>query len=266
MGLVLLLSVVLVSGCSSLGDVPADSRRTVTPAPVPTTNDDTPTRASGARIAPGLTTDELLDSEALLRNHAIELDNRSYTFQRHVTRRYPNGSIRSTSARIVHYNGTAVRIRYNGTTDRGGNQTVTSIDRWSTDNRTYTAVTRDDDTTYDVSPVVDGKQGTFDASDYSGSLGRILMRLPITVGDPVETNATTIYPLTVSERRDIPPLRNVLFTGYVTNDGVVTEYTLEYEVSNGGVPVRVTIHSSVTLGRTTVERPNWLTDAVNATS
>jgi len=70
----------------------------------------------------------------------------------------------------------------------------------------------------------------------------------------------------VTERRDIPPLRNVSFVGSITEEGVMTEYTLEYEVRNDGVPVNVTVHSSVALGRTTVERPTWLADAVNATS
>jgi len=171
-GIALLLSVVLVTGCSGLGNTPADGQRTVTPAPVPTTTDDTSVRAGGSRIVPGLSTDELFNSEALLRNHATELDNRSYTSHRRVTRRYLNSSIRSTSERTVHYNGTAIRIRYDGTTGRGEDRTVTSVDRWSMDNRTYTVVIHDDDTSYGVSSVADGERGTLDASEYSDSFGR----------------------------------------------------------------------------------------------
>lgn len=264
-GLVLLLSAVLLAGCGSPGDAHADERRTLTPVPVPT--GDAPTGVGVARVAPGLTADALVDPEALLRSHAARLDNTSYTSRRRVTRRYRNGSLRSRWNSTVRDNGTAARIRHSGIVVREGAETVTRIDRWSTDDRIYMAVTHGNDTTYQVSPVVDAGRGTFDGSDYSESLGRILTHLPVTVGDPVEVNGTTVYPLAVAEPRDVPPLRNVSFSGHVTRDGVLMEYTLRYGVRNDGVPVRVTVHTVISnVGRTTVERPGWVADAVNATS
>lgn len=262
-GLILLLSAAVTAGCGGLVGSQLDGQGTLTPVPVP--SDGTPASESDGRIAPGLTTDGIVDPERLLRTHADRLENTSYAFHRRVSRRNPDGSIRSTSETVIHDDESAVRVRHARTVYRGGNRTVTRVDRWTAGDETYTAITRDNETTYEVAAVASGGK-PLETTHYSESLTQILAHLPVAVGPPAEVEGTTVYPLEVTERRDVYPLRNVSFVGNVTERGLVTEYRLEYEVRHDGTPIRVTVRRAVSTGRTTVARPDWLPNAVNATS
>lgn len=263
-GVVLLLAMLAIAGCSNLVGSGPDAQQTLTPVPV--SNDSTGVGGADDRIAPGLTTDGIVDSRRFLRNHAALLANSSYTLRRRVSRQYPNGSIRSTSETVIHRNTTAVRVRHSRTVYRGANGTVTGVERWSTNGTTYTALLRENGTRYERSTATDGAGTVLETAEYSESLGQILMHLPVAVGAPTEVDGTTVYPVAVTERRDVFPLRNVSFTGNVTERGIITEYRLEYEVFRDGIPISVTVRNSVTTGPTTVDRPDWLPEAINATS
>lgn len=251
--LILLGTLVVLAGCS-LGGSP-ETTRTLSPVPI----DDGPVTEGprAGELAPGLTQDGIVNSELLLRSHESELADATYTRHHRVVMRAPNGSVLSVSTTRTTSNRTAVRIRQNSTS-LAENGTTLIVDRWSTNNLTYTTVTRGNNTTYRVSPVrnVDGER--LETRGYSASLSQILSQLSVTVGRPVETDGTRMYPLRTTEQRDLATIQNVTFAATVTLEGVITEYRLEYRVVRGTTPVDVTVTETVIVGPTKVERPEWL--------
>lgn len=257
--LILLTAMLVLAGCNGLGGSPEPTQETLSPVPV----DDGPVTEGprAGRLAPGLTQAGITDSERLLRTHESVLANTTYTRHHRVVRRAPNGSVLSASTTRTTSNRTAVRIRQNSTSRIGTNGTALTVDRWSTNNRTYTAVIRGGNATYSVSPVRNDGRQRLETRGYSASLSQILSQLSVTVGVPVETDGTPVYPVTTTEARDLATIQNVTFTGRVTADGVVTAYRLDYRVVRGTTPVDVTVTETVTVGQTQVDQPEWLETA-----
>lgn len=250
--LVLVLSSIALAGCAGFGNTDGGRVEPSTPVPVPATSNGN--EANPGIVAPGLTTDNLHDPKALFRHHAKELQNTSVTARRRVTREYLNGTNQSTSTRVVRSNATATQIRYTRMT---GNGTTRQVDQWIHEERRYSVLTHGNRTQYRVSSAPDAEAR--DWWGYSQSFGRLLIQLPVTVGDPVARNMTRVYPIQTTDRQDVASLRNVSFTGRVSERGLVQEYTLSYVTVAGEVPVQVTIEFDIsTIGRTTVERPKWV--------
>lgn len=264
LGLVLLVVVSLLAGCNGPTDSAQTGRETLTPVPI----DETPTRAQSAdrQLAPGLTRDELFNPELLLRHHEARLANTTHTRVHNVTRRHPNGSTLSIAVTRVASNQTAVRIQQNRTVWTGTDQGTLIIDRWSSNNTTYTAVIQENTTTYSVSSVVGTDRQRLETRAYSASLSQILLQLPIVVGEPVNDDGMRVYPIATTERRDLGSIRNVSFTGNVTAAGIITEYRLQYEVYQNETLVHVTVHNAVTVGQDRVVQPDWLSVAKEETS
>ena len=105
----LLAVVVTVAGCGSLtaGSGTTEPTRTVSPVAVPTTQ---PTPAPTID-APGLAAGRVVDYTALVENHADVIGRNSHTYQKQVTRRYPNWTVWQESTTLVQRNRSALRYR-----------------------------------------------------------------------------------------------------------------------------------------------------------
>jgi len=252
-----LVVVVVVAGCGSLADdggATADSS-TVTPVPIQTPR---PTPAPST-VAPGLATDRIVDHTALVENHGRIINGTAHTYRRRVTRRYANGTVWRTYSTVIERNGSALRYRYNWTTaaSDGGGQV---IDRWRTGDRTYVARTDGNRTTYTVENATAGGGPVLGTRDgYASSLPQFLQRLEVTVTGTESRNGQRLYRLETTESKALPPSRNVTFVGYVTPDGVFTEYRLTYDVVRRDTSIGVTVATSFEgIGSTTVPRPSWI--------
>lgn len=256
-GLLALAALLAVAGCSGLvGDGEESHTETVTPAPVPTSE----AAAGPERVAPGLTAEELVDADALVASHGAILANTTYTRRRRVTRRYENGTLQGQYVSVVQRNDTAIRYWYNRTGDRGRR-----VDRFATDERVYTAVTRANGTVYQVTDVGSrARAARLGAVDDTTSLRRAFRTLSVETDGTVERDGRTLYRLRSTDSRDVLPIRNVSFVGYVTPEGLVTEYRISYTVERDP-PIRVEVVASLeAVGETSVERPTWLGEAANA--
>lgn len=251
----------LVAGCSGFAGGPAAERPSLTPVPVPTTDAGT----GGQYLAPGVTEERLVDPAALQRAHAARLANTSHTYRERVTRRYANGTLRGQYTTVVRRNESAVRYRYvqRETAENPGYR----IDSWADGRRIYTARTVDNETTFRTETVpVTARQVPLETADYAASLGRVFGQFSLVVTGTVRRDGRPLYRLATAGHRDVPPLRNASFVGYVTPRGVVTEYRVSYRTRRDGVPVDVTVAVTVDeLGNTTVARPAWYDRAVTRT-
>jgi hypothetical protein len=251
--------VVVTAGCGSLaGDSgeTADSA-TVTPVPVETPR---PTPAPET-VAPGLATDRVVDYTALAENHGRVINSTAHTYRRNVTRRYANGTVWRAYSTVIERNGSALRYRYNWTTATD-DATGQVIDRWSAGGRTFVARTDGNRTTYAVeNATADGGPVLGTRSGYASSLPQFLQRLNVTVAGTESRNGQRLYRLETPEPKTLPPSRNVTFVGYVTPDGVFTEYRLSYEVVRRDTSIGVTVEATFEgINSTTVSRPAWVDD------
>jgi hypothetical protein len=254
---VVVFAVVVTAGCSSLaGDdgATADSS-TVTAVPIQTPQS-TPAPST---VAPGLATDRIVDYTALVENHGRVINGTAHTYRRNVTRRYANGTVWRTYSTVVERNGSTLRYRYNWTTaaSTGSGQV---IDRWTSGDRTYVARTDGNRTTYAVENATAGGGPVLGTrSGYAASLPQFLQRLEVTVAGTESRNGQRLYRLETPEPKALPPSRNVTFVGYVTPDGVFTEYRLTYDVVRRDTSIGVTVAASFEgIGSTTVSRPEWV--------
>jgi len=258
--LVLALSAVLVTaGCGSIGsgDGPTGSQ-TVTPVAVPdsgNTPDRTPDREF---VAPGLTTDRVVDYTALIQHHSSVLSNTSHTYREQVTRRYANGTLRGEYTTVLRRNGSQARYQYTQSVSVR-NPTASSVDRWATGNRTYTARTSGNETNRTVERDRTGSDVPFEYIDYDTSLGQLFRFLDIEVTGVERRNGTRLYQLQTSEPQVVPPTENASFVGYVTAEGLFTRYRLTYERAWADRRITVTIRVSFeNVSSTTVNRPAWV--------
>lgn len=252
----LLAVVVTVAGCGSLtpGGGANETTQTVSPVAVPTTQ----TIATPSTVAPGLAADRVVDYTTLVDTHAAVISRNAHTYRKRVTRRYPNGTVWREYTTFIQRNRSALRYQYNWSTT-SGNGTHRTVDRWRTGNRTYVARTDGGETTVSVENSSVGAGvvlGT--AGGYASSLDRFLRLLDVTVAAVETRNGQRRYRLATREPRQVSPAQNVTFVGYVTPEGVFTEYRLSYRVVRGDLEVGVTVDVSFEgIGSTTVSRPPW---------
>lgn len=250
----LVAALVVAAGCGSLtGDQGAPGTgQTVTPVSVPTTST-TPTPST---VAPGLAADRIVNASALLDRHAAVLSASSHTYRERVTKRYPNGTVWRESTTLVQRNQSAVRYRHNWT--RATGNASRSVDRWRSGDRWYVARTDGATTTVTVAngttePSVPGA-----SSGYAPTLDRTLRLLNVTVTGVEYRDGRRRYRLETTEPRVLSPSRNLTFVGYVTPEGVFTEYRLSYRIVRRTVRVDVTIVATFEqVDSTTVTRPPW---------
>lgn len=94
-GTVLTVVLVILAGCSGVfGGSSGEPTETLTPAAVPT---DEPTPTPVPQLAPGLTRQGIVNTDALVAAHMSFLQNRSFTSRSNMTVLAPNGTVRSRS-------------------------------------------------------------------------------------------------------------------------------------------------------------------------
>lgn len=254
----LVVVAVVFSGCSGLAaEEETTPAETLTPAPVP----DTDRRSTvDGRVAPGLTDERLVDERALLSAHSRRLSDSSHTYRERVIRRYGNGTVQRRGTSVVRRDGPVVAYEFVGVERNGPS---TAVERWSNGSVTYTRERGANGSSYEVA-----RRGDIglETADYTGSLTRLFSLVTVTVNGTATRDGREVYRVETPEPQAVPPLQNVSFVGYVTPEGVVTDYRVSYVAGRGSAPVEVSVRVSVSeLGSTAVDQPEWYGAAVNAT-
>ncbi|WP_049899832.1 DUF7537 family lipoprotein [Halococcus agarilyticus] len=262
-----LVSLVLLAGCSGTGfDTGTETPATVTPAPVPTDDplSDPPD---------GLSEDGITDSFALADAHADALANTSFTVRRNHTLVASNGTrlVDTSSVQRIRadHSRWMVERSYNGTYAQFARRPVTDVDSWFNGSHGLYRLQGQNGTEYFVFPITGA----------SGPVGRqqLISYYTLTESTAVSTaNGRIRLEMNVrpETNRPISPLRvnvterTVALT--LTETGRVERYRVEYTGRLRSDPnttvegVRVVRFRG--LDETTVERPDWIATARNATA
>jgi hypothetical protein len=260
----------VVAGCSGplvgAGDERADGE-TLTPVPVPD-------EVRGPdELAPGVTSEGVVDATRLARAHARVLANVSYTAHRNVTRRTRDGRLRSGTESVVRTTADRSRFRYTLTLRRDERRV---IDRFADGGRIYERERQAGETTYallrgpDSAPLAPRDASFGDVSNRRG-IANLFSRFRFVVAERVDRNGTTNYRLATPEPQAVPPAYDVTGSALVDERGFVREYELSYRIVRGGeggtqvtsVAVRVRFGD---VGSTAVAEPAWYDEAVAATT
>lgn len=258
----------VLAGCGSVGAPTSDPGTvTVTPAPVPA---GTPV-PGGDTLAPGLAADGVFDSGRLAAAHGAALAGRSFTLVR-TDSRYTNGTLSQRDRSVLVYGADGRRFSYDlRQTDRRDGENATSrIRRYADGERVYVAVTRGNETTYDLLRASDGtpydpsRVFPANATNERG-LARLFVLLDARVTDEWTVDGRTVYRVATPDPQTVPPLRNITFAANVTETGLVRSYYLEYDVTRATGPVRVVANTTYRdVGTTTVSEPPWVASARGA--
>jgi len=260
----------VVAGCSGplvgAGDERADGG-TLTPVPVPD-------EVRGPdELAPGVTSQGVVDATRLARAHARVLANVSYTARRNVTRRTRDGRLRSGTESVVRTTADRSRFRYTLTLRRDERRV---IDRYADGGRIYERERQAGATTYallrgpDSAPLAPRDASFGDVSNRRG-IANLFSRFQFAVAERVDRNGTTYYRLATPKPKAVPPAYDVTGSALVDERGFVREYELSYRIVRGGeggtqvtsVAVRVRFGD---VGSTAVAEPAWYDEAVAATT
>ncbi|MFC7228517.1 hypothetical protein N0B31_13985 [Salinirubellus salinus] len=254
--------VLVLAGCGGYGAPTADPRTTtVTPAPVPAA---TPA-PSATTLAPGLGTGGVFDAGRLAAAHADALAGRSFTLNR-TDSRYVNGTLSQRDTSLLQYATGRERFRYDlrQTDRRGGANATSRIERYADGERVFVAVTRGNETRYDLLRSSDGSASAptlvfpENATNERG-IARLFVLIDTEVTGERTVDGRSVYRLASPSPQTVPPLRNISFVANVTETGLVRDYRVSYDVVRSGRQVRVVTHTSYRgVGETTVPEPPWL--------
>ena len=241
-----------------------------------TTETTAETTAPDADLAPGLNESGVADPWKLADAHRGALNDTSYTVRTNLTAR-GNGTIlaHTNSTVKVAAGGTPQRTRYEVGGERPGviGAFGRDVEAWSDENRTLYAMEGPNGTTYQrVSDDQRPSSGTPAGRDH---IYLLLSGFETTVTGTETRDGTTLYrvnstdvaqPEILADELRTETVRNASLSALVTEDGLVREYHVEYAgtVENATVEVERTTRFT-RLGETTVERPPWYDEAVNAT-
>ena len=210
-------------------------------------------------VAPGVTTERVIDARALREAH---LDATRETSTTYVSKRWANAS----NGTVLRYDRTAVRVSADRSerralAERYGDGRSVRSDRWQNETSGYRRTVADDVTSYYETG----------AHEYSPNEPRL--------GSELERSAVTITELADGRYRlvtDDHAAATVGIDGAIVNPrlvvvfddrGVVSRIARTYTVEGRGADRHVEQTTRFTnLGNTTVERPDWLPAARNATA
>ncbi|WP_128475981.1 hypothetical protein [Halorussus pelagicus] len=238
-----------------------------------TTNTDDTTTATVVEddSPPGLSPSGVTDAEAFAAAHEAALANRSYTYTRNATVTAPNGTRLGNWTERVQVG--PERLRFNNT-------------------QTGTGVTVGGHAIDDLRVYTNGSVTLFNTDNYRRHAGRGFAATQFSstslltdAFDASETSVTTVERnermwFQVAAERDDETFTyrysnetvevratNLTATALVAPSGLVTDLTYEYDFERGNVSGHRTMdvrYSAV--GETTVERPPWYDEAINATN
>lgn len=258
-----------LSGCGGLfgGGTPTP---TVTPADVPTGS---PTAPPARELAPGLTGDGIEDPWALAAAHDDALADISYT-ERIVDRtRGRDGTERGRVNTTAYVQPDPERSHSIAVSTSRPDRFAFDADRvefYREGERRFVAITRANGTEYLA----------FDDPGAGRSMRLFLLfsSVETRVDGTVTRNDTELYRVRSVDLRapdqfaaavgedDEAEVGNVTVRALVDQWGLVHEYEYAYTVARDGVERRLSRRVEyAALGRTTVERPDWYDEAVNAT-
>lgn len=263
--LVTVACLLVLAGCSG---VPVDGRDTspagtATPAPVPT--DDLPP----GQIAPGVSPGGIEDPEALRAAHEAVLRNRSYRWSTGTVHRSENRTVlfRSTfDLRVDPANDTylVTRVREGVGPRRDGTDAT-----WANATSVFERRVVEGDVTYDRHDRPDRR-----GAAHGVGIVSLLAEVDPDVIGKRQANGTTEYVLVSRNVTrsigagavDAAPAGPGRLVAVVTSEGLVRSVRLTRVVARDGT--EVTVHANTTVTRiddTTVERPDWVAAAANAT-
>lgn len=279
---VVLLVVVALAGCGEIvpgvGERDPSSTPTLTPVPVPVETDS----AGGRVLAPGLSTNGVFDDDALVSANRAELTDRGFVMVRNWSVFRPNATSSGDGPRTLVAVGIAAVVEPGADTYRF-TRVERSDRRWPIVSAyTLFAVWYSD-------PMVryrfvDDRRGerlwgqeraasggpmldTTESEDVRTDLSAVDLRV---VGNATE-DGTRVYRLrgtgiVESAELDVPPLlsapHNATMVASIDERGVVRSYTLTFDATFDGGPVRVRqTHRVTEIGTTTVEAPAWFPEA-----
>ncbi|MFD1513095.1 hypothetical protein [Halomarina rubra] len=216
------------------------------------------TIANREYVVPGVTSERIVNTQALREAHTAVLANTSGTYVHEQRREESDGTVFDRERVVVERS--TDPDRYLRTGEYGTAEHTYYDDRWSNATVTYHRSGRGNDSDYDRRPAREGVR----------SLPSV--RLP----DAAEVGQTTIidlgdgrYRISVTDYYgDDTGRRGELLVAVVDDRGFVSSvregYTVVDERGTEYDVVETTRYTNV--GNTTVERPDWLPDARNATS
>ena len=219
---------------------------------------------------PGLDDDAVTDASALVRAHTSALESRSFTVRSTTTTRPPDDDYRVVLNRTWRVDPTGpFRGSVVGTSEAVGDAPERYARHpderasWREGTTTYRRVSADGDATY-------RRVGLFNASVKLSAalqrqtLYRLNTRTEATV-TPVTQDGSRLYRID-AQLNDTAVTTNASMTLLVDTDGIVrtirTNRTVQYRSGNRVVTRTVRIED---VGATTVERPDWYPEAVDAT-
>lgn len=272
----LVLTTVLLAGCGSVapGGRPGGPGSTPTLSPVPVPAETGP--AGEPLYGPGLSAQGVFDAATLAGAHRTELTERGFVLSRNRTVYRPNATgerrtLNSVEVRaVVEPGGRSYRFTR---TERSVPEWpiaegYTSIGVWYSEPLVRNRFVNDDRVERYWGQDRAATGGPIRDPALSEDVGRDLRALDLRVVGNTSTGGTSVYRLE-GIRVDspgalaFPPVisepRNVSMVARVDDRGVVRSYTLGFDASLNGEPVRFRRAYRVSsVGNATVERPGWL--------
>lgn len=265
----LVVSLVVLAGCSGFSGGPDPNTDTVTPAPLPT----------DSGLPPGVEPDGVTDAETLAAAHGAVLSESSYTVVSNRTVRAANGSIRSSlDVRLRlsaerNYHADVVVAGPDGTTIIG--EPPTHGEYWADDEVYLRRQTIDNRTLYGRYNESEAYVGTWrfwlgtvalelsPEHDLRRTLRSFETRIADREGGRVHLVGTEVRSSAFVDRGDVETVENATLHAFATESGFVESYHVVYDATVDGESVRV--RRSVrfaAVGNTTVERPPWYDEAM----
>ncbi len=237
------------------------------------------TTTLSGELAPGLSATGFTDRGELTRAHARILQDESYTFHKRIVERNRNGSVRGrlvqttrlkeNSSRAVHR---AVR---NGSLVPGEGDDLL-LRTWSNTTMTVFAQTRSGNTSYNLSQnerALARAQGPTNRD----RLYALFTAMNVTHVERVETKPSgtptyrvvaddLVHPVTLTGVNDFDSVENASLVAVIDTWGLIHRYRFEATGTVDGERVHRTESVEITnIGETSVERPSWVSGALEAT-
>jgi hypothetical protein len=261
---------IVLAGCNGLISESSDQETTVTPAPVPTTD----------QFAPGVTNGGVSNLSALETAHYSRLQNTSHTSRFRSVVTAANGTVvseRRTTTQVAAQR--VYRVRHlNSSSPLEESPSVPLVVRselWAVDERGLFARTLANGTTVYLSTPAENSPLYENLRSQPGSDSIQLLEPSATgVAGRVSEDGRSLYRLQASEldqnellRRYGTEANNSRLTAFVTPQGAITRLNWRYEITLEDTTYLVERSLRYTrVGNTTLSRPSWYDEAVNATN
>jgi hypothetical protein len=293
----LLVVAVALAGCGAtfgspgMDTTPADTETrsttatpTVTETPTVSATPTTAPTSDGISLPPGVTGEGVDDPLALTNAHATVLSDSSFAVAMNTTERYENGTLRSREVITATFGESgdryAVDYAVSGSLPSLMDASTGRLSAWADGEQVYQRLVVNGSASYQR--LHDANGDARDPQDYlladQIEEDRLYVLLSTFDGsvERVSRNGTTYYRLasenfsnseSVAATVDLDSIERANLTAVVDARGIVHEYRLEYAGSIDDRSVHG-VHEVAydDVGSATVERPDWVDEAENATS